>query len=81
MFEANRTVQYRVNPETRYVITRIHCQTTPTGGATHGVEKIATVDCQVRAELIAQELSRLEFGSTYASACPGPVPDIPSPIN
>lgn len=71
MFEPNKIVEYQVRPVTRYIITRYHNETTPTGGASGGVETIGEFDNQVRAELIARALVNQEAGSKYT---PAPAP-------
>lgn len=74
MFEPNKTIEYRVRPVTRFIITRYHNETTPTGGGMVGSECLGEFDSQVRAELIAQALAEREVGATYLTECPGPVP-------
>lgn len=80
MFEPNKIIEYRVRPVTRYIITRYHNETSPTGGSTGGVETLGEFDNQVKAELIAQALTGMESGAKYITECPGPVPAEPTPL-
>ncbi|MEN5063578.1 hypothetical protein [Achromobacter aegrifaciens] len=68
MFEPNKIVEYQVRPVTRYIITRYHNETTPTGDASGGVETIGEFDNQVKAELIARALVEKEVGAKYIPA-------------
>lgn len=80
MFEPNKIIEYRVRPVTRYIITRFHSETTPTGGSSVGSEMLGEFDNQVKAELIAQALTGMESGAKYITECPGPVPAEPTPL-
>lgn len=57
------TVEYRVNPITRWVITRTHSESA-------GCETVAELSSAKRADEIAQQLSKAE-GVEYN--CPSPV--------
>lgn len=80
MFKPNKIVEYRVRPVTRYIITRFHSETTPTGGGQVGSEMLGEFDNQVKAELIAQALVEKEVGAKYITECPGPVPTEVHPL-
>lgn len=79
MFASNKIVEYQVRPVTRYIITRYHNETTPTGGASGGVETLGEFPNQVTAELIAQALAEKEQDAKFATKCSGPIPTEPSP--